>query len=143
MSGEHLVHDVLNLGRKDVFSCDSVSLRLAESAAVLREALSRKSGSFPLFAHGRQMQRTKSLGFPRTGTETKVQVHVYLGGSSRKLPIGGIGGSEKTKGRKPIKGAVLSPMGSWSWVLWESVWNTHFRGEGVGVFIYRFLSVIR
>lgn len=54
----------------------------------------------------------KSLGLPRTGTETKVQVRVYLGGNSGKVPIGGIGGSEKRKRRKPIKGALLSTMGN-------------------------------
>lgn len=52
----------------------------------------------------------KSLGFARTGTKTKVQVHIYLGGNSRKLPIGGIRGSEKMKGRKPTNG---DSMGNW------------------------------
>lgn len=40
MSGEHLMHDLLNLVRKDVFFCDSVNLSLAESAVILREACS-------------------------------------------------------------------------------------------------------
>lgn len=71
------------------------------------------------------------MGFPTTGVETKIQVQVYFRGNSRAPPIGGIGGSKKRKGRKLIKGALLSTMGNLGYILWELV-NTHCRGEGVG-----------
>lgn len=81
-----------------MFSCDSISFSLAESAVMLTEAHSPWTVALSLFAHGRQTQRMKSLVSPRTGTETKVRAQVYLGENSRKVPIGSNG--EVRKGRE-------------------------------------------
>ena len=36
----------------------------------------------------------------------------------------------------------MNTVRNWGWIYWEPVQNTHFRGEGVGGFIYHFLSII-
>lgn len=83
-----------------MFSYDSFSLSLAESAErhLGRPALHGQWLVPAPSALGTGSENEKSLNFPRTGTETKVQVQiVYLGGNTRKLPFGGVG---KRKGRE-------------------------------------------
>lgn len=66
MSGEHLMHDILNLVRKDVFSCDSVSLSLAESAAIPREAHSPWIVAFSLsICPWKTDSENEEFGFPQ------------------------------------------------------------------------------
>lgn len=78
-----------------MFSCDSISLSPAESAAIPREVYSpwTMALSHPTcpWKTGSENEK-KSWGFPRTGSETKVQVQiVYLVGNARKLPVGSVG----------------------------------------------------